>query len=46
MMQRAVDSGETFQAIVEEYNGQLGAEARAILLALIAARDSKTSLQT
>lgn len=43
MMQRAVESGATFQAIVAEYNGQLGAEARAILLALIASRDSKTS---
>jgi hypothetical protein len=46
MMQQAADSGATFQAIVAEYNGQLGAEARAILLALIASRDSRTSTET
>jgi predicted ATP-dependent endonuclease of OLD family len=46
MMQQAADSGATIQAIVAEYNGQLGAEARAILLALIASRDSRTSTET
>ena len=41
MMQRAVDSGGTFESILAEYDDQLGAEARAILLSQIAARESK-----
>lgn len=40
MMQRAVDAGGTFDSIVADYGGQLGAEAKAILLSLIAARES------
>jgi hypothetical protein len=40
MMQRAVDAGGTFDCIVASYGGQLGAEAKAILLSLIAARES------
>lgn len=40
MMQRAVEAGGTFDSIVADYGGQLGAEARAILLSLIAARES------
>jgi hypothetical protein len=40
MMQRAADAGETFESIVASYGGHLGAEARAILLSLIAARES------
>lgn len=40
MMQHAVDLGGTFESIVEDYGGQLGAEAKAILLSLIAARGS------
>jgi predicted ATPase len=39
MMQHSVEMGGTFDSIVEEYGGQLGAEARAILLSLIAARE-------
>lgn len=40
MMQRAVDGGGTFESIVADFGGQLGAEARAILLSLISARES------
>lgn len=39
MMQQSVDAGGTFDNIVASYKGQLGAEAKAILLALIAKRD-------
>lgn len=38
MMQHAVEVGGTFNSIVADYGGQLGSEARAILLSLIAAR--------
>lgn len=38
MMHRAVEMGGTFSSIIADYDGQLGAEARAILLSLIAAR--------
>lgn len=38
MMHCAVEMGGTFDSIVADYSGQLGAEARAILLSLIAAR--------
>ena len=41
MMLRAVDGGQSFESIVSEYKGQLGAEARAIVLSLIAARESR-----
>lgn len=40
MMQQAVDAGSTYDEIVAEYSNQLGAEAKAILLALLAARDT------
>ncbi|MDP9908887.1 putative ATPase [Variovorax boronicumulans] len=40
MMQHAVDAGDTYEGIVSAYGGQIGAEARAILLSLIAARES------
>lgn len=40
MLQDAVDAGGTFESIVKEYQDQLGAEARAILLSQIAERDS------
>ncbi|MDO8775730.1 MAG: AAA family ATPase [Burkholderiaceae bacterium] len=43
MMQSAVDSGGSFDEILEQYGGQLGAEAKAILLSLIATRDSDES---
>lgn len=40
MMRHAVEVGGTFDSIVADYGGQLGAEAKAILLSLIAARES------
>lgn len=40
MMQHAVEVGGTFDSIVADYGGQLGAEAKAILLSLISARQS------
>ena len=40
MLQSAVQAGGTFESIVKEYNNQLGAEAKAILLSQIAARES------
>lgn len=40
MMQHAVELGGTFDSIMAEYGGQLGAEAKAILLSLISARKS------
>lgn len=43
MMQRAVAAGGTFDSIVADYGGQLGAEAKAILLSLIAVRESGES---
>lgn len=43
MLQQAVNADGTFESIVAEYHDQLGAEARAILLTLIAARDSERS---
>jgi predicted ATPase len=39
MMEQAVNAGGTYESIVAEYKGQLGAEARAILIAMIAARN-------
>jgi hypothetical protein len=40
MMQKAVEAGGTFESILADYENQLGAEARAILLSQIAARDA------
>lgn len=40
MLQRAVDSGGTFESVLLEYKEQLGFEARAVLLSLLAARDA------
>jgi predicted ATPase len=40
MLQSAVDSGKSFDEIIGDYDGQLGVEAKAILLSLIAARDA------
>ncbi|BDT68847.1 hypothetical protein os1_30340 [Comamonadaceae bacterium OS-1] len=40
MMRCAVDTGRSFEEILGDYKGQLGAEAKAILLSLIAARDA------
>lgn len=40
IMRHAVDIGGTFDSILADYGEQLGAEAKAILLALIAARES------
>jgi len=40
MMLKAVEAGGTFESISAEYQDQLGAEARAILLSQIAARES------
>jgi predicted ATPase len=37
MLEKAVEAGGTFDSILNAYNGQLGAEARAILLSLTAA---------
>lgn len=44
MMQQAVDAGGSYDNIVAEYKNQLGAEAKAILLAMIAKRASGSSL--
>lgn len=41
LMKQAAESGATYEDIVKQYRGQLGAEARAILLGLIAQRDSE-----
>lgn len=41
MMQKAVEAGGTFESILADYQNQLGAEARAILLSQIAARDAR-----
>lgn len=41
MLQEAVDQGGSFNEILKTYGGQLGTEAKAILLTLIAARDGK-----
>jgi hypothetical protein len=40
MLQAAVEAGGTLESILAEYQYQLGAEARAILLSQIAARES------
>lgn len=41
MLKKSVDSGNTYQDILSEYNNQIGFEGRAILKALIAARDKE-----
>lgn len=41
MLEQAVSGGESFDQILLAYKGQLGIEAQAILLALIAARESE-----
>lgn len=38
---KSVKSGSSYQQIVEEYNGQLGLEARALLKALVTHRDRR-----
>ncbi len=43
MLQKSVDSGKSFEEILEAYRGQLGAEAKAILMALISSRSAKES---
>lgn len=40
MLQSAVDRGGSFEEILKSYGGQIGTEAKAILLSLIVARDS------
>lgn len=45
MMATAVDAGGTYESILKDYGDQLGAEARAILLSKIAARDSGEASQ-
>lgn len=39
LLRRAVDSGQTYERVMHDFNGQLGMEARAIVQALIAERD-------
>lgn len=41
MLEQAVDRGLMFEEIMREYKGQLGTEAKAILLSLIAARNAR-----
>lgn len=41
LIQEAVQQGGSYRAIVHDFNGELGAEARAIIQALIAARDAE-----
>ena len=41
MLLAAVDAGGTFESILAEYSQQLGAEARAILLSQVSARESR-----
>lgn len=39
MLERSVNQGKSFEEILATYDGQLGAEAKAILLTLLASRD-------
>lgn len=39
LLAKSVETGGTYEAILEEYSGQLGLEGRAILKSLIASRD-------
>lgn len=45
MLQSAVNEGGTFDEIMDEYEGQLGFEAQAILTTLIRSRDVKSGTQ-
>lgn len=44
MLQNSVDAGKSFDDVMMSYSGQLGTEAQAILLSLIAARDADGAL--
>lgn len=44
LLQGDVERGETYEAILASYDGQLGQEARGILRAMVADRDSTRSL--
>lgn len=41
LLAKSVEKGSSYQEIVEEYNGQLGLEARALLKALVMNRDRR-----
>lgn len=43
LMKRAAESGASYEDVVKQYRGQLGAEARAILLGLLAQRDPENA---
>lgn len=45
LLRDAVDSGDTFENIMYDYNGMLGVEAQGILRVMIAARDLSRSQQ-
>lgn len=44
LLSKSVESGSTFQEIVEDYNDQLGIEARALLKAMVVHRDRSLGL--
>lgn len=44
LLVKSVESGRTYQQIVDEYKGQLGLEARALLKALVTHRDRSAGL--
>lgn len=43
LLEQSVAQGRTFDEIMQSYGGQIGTEAQAILLSLIAARDTKAN---
>lgn len=43
MLKKSVDEGGTFESIMDEYGGQVGLEAQAILRSLIASRGTRAS---
>jgi predicted ATPase len=43
LLQAAVEAGESYDSIIDKYDGQIGLEARGILRAMIAARDTESS---
>ena len=45
LMQAAVEAGGTFASICADYEDHLGAEAKAILLSLLADRDSHLAVE-
>lgn len=45
MLEQAVEQGNSFDQILRAFDGQLGTEAKAILLSLLAARDSSDRSQ-